>query len=310
MAHSSVAVCVALTALSLIGVGIALVVTDQHAFAAKANGTESSNSSLWATTPPRDERVLTYQLPANATPIVPNQVYRDVAGDGSESIIIFTLMEETTMVLPATDDDDTAATCCDQLTAVPPSDTTFDLTLVWPPSPAEAGTDVLLAIRDDTAAWNKVLGKSYYGKVLHDPSASPAIRRDGINEVGFGDILVPRLDGRILAVTVLHLARDGSRIIEEIDWCYNIDGADYAGGTYEFETVDLHELGHGAGLADLYDQECQGRLMYYALTPGETRTIDYYTQRCFGAVPLNSASLATNFAVVTATLFAMFVVTL
>jgi len=42
-------------------------------------------------------------------------------------------------------------------------------------------------------------------------------------------------------------------------------------GSYDLDTVIFHELGHAAGLGDLYDSTCMDELMYYQLGAGEIR---------------------------------------
>ena len=44
-------------------------------------------------------------------------------------------------------------------------------------------------------------------------------------------------------------------------------------GSYDFDTVVLHELGHAAGLGDLDDATCVDELMYYQLGAGEVKTL-------------------------------------
>jgi len=79
---------------------------------------------------------------------------------------------------------------------------------------------------------------------------------DGYNTITFGDYDDPN----VVAVTAIWYL--GSFIYEydiEFDYDYFPNGQESA---YDLETVALHEFGHAAGLADLYNSSCIDNVMY------------------------------------------------
>ena len=79
---------------------------------------------------------------------------------------------------------------------------------------------------------------------------------DGYNTVTFGNYDDPN----VVAVTAIWYL--GSFIYEydiEFDYDYFPNGQEYL---YDLETVALHEFGHAAGLADLYNSSCIDNVMY------------------------------------------------
>lgn len=97
---------------------------------------------------------------------------------------------------------------------------------------------------------------------------------DGRNELLFGDYPT---DG-VIAVTVIWGYFSGPiwiRKIVEFDILFDTDYK-WGDGTADPAVMDLqniatHELGHGAGLADLYDSACAAETMYGYSTYGETK---------------------------------------
>lgn len=44
-------------------------------------------------------------------------------------------------------------------------------------------------------------------------------------------------------------------------------------GSFDLDTVVLHELGHAAGLDDLYNTACLNNVMYGYVAEGEVKTV-------------------------------------
>ena len=104
---------------------------------------------------------------------------------------------------------------------------------------------------------------------------------DYTNELVFGDYP----EENVIAVTIVwgyFIGPPGQREIIEFDIMFDTDFTwGYAGPTSEtslgdtsimdLQNIATHELGHGVGLADLYDDECSEQTMYGYATEGETK---------------------------------------
>ncbi len=100
---------------------------------------------------------------------------------------------------------------------------------------------------------------------------------DGRNELSFGDY---QQDG-VIAVTIIwgyFGGRPSSRRIVEFDIMFDTDftwgDATIDSMVMDLQNIAVHELGHGAGLADLYDTVCAEETMYGYSDYGEIKKRD------------------------------------
>ena len=96
-----------------------------------------------------------------------------------------------------------------------------------------------------------------------------------VNAIDFGDYP----DDRVIAVTSVWYTPIGKRIVE-FDMRFNTrfswGDATLNATKMDLQNIATHELGHGAGLADIYSSTCTNVTMYGYSTEGETnkRTLE------------------------------------
>jgi len=140
---------------------------------------------------------------------------------------------------------------------------------------------IVSAITDSADEWDDHTGYELFGgySIDHDASWDDEVR-DGRNELLFGDY--PG-DG-VIAVTIIWGIFSGppkTREIVEFDILFDTDFV-WGDATADPDVMDLqniatHELGHGVGLADLYDSSASDETMYGYSTEGETKKRDLFT---------------------------------
>jgi hypothetical protein len=124
-------------------------------------------------------------------------------------------------------------------------------------------------------AWDVQTSFDIFGSGSLDSTAVVDLTKtDGKNVVAFGDYSV---DGVIAVTNVWGYFSASPRLREIVEWDMILD-TDYVwgDGTVDSTVMDLqniatHELGHSAGLADLYTTECGAQTMYGYSTEGETK---------------------------------------
>lgn len=127
------------------------------------------------------------------------------------------------------------------------------------------------AIADAMVEWDEHTGENLFGSISVVNDATFDVSADGKNELTFGDY--PE-DGVIAVCRVwfYRFARD-KRIVEfdilfdnaDFDW-----GTDGSSGVMDMQNIATHEIGHGLGLADLYDDKWADQTMYGYASEGET----------------------------------------
>jgi hypothetical protein len=132
----------------------------------------------------------------------------------------------------------------------------------------------------ETAAGWQILGDGTQisSPLIAEQSGSP----DGANEVYFADI-----DGTsTIGVTIVWGIFGGpvlNRQLTEWDQIYDDGTFDWSAGTtgvagkMDFRSIATHELGHAAGLGDLYNSQCSLETMYGYASTGDTSKQDLNT---------------------------------
>ncbi|MEM0475834.1 MAG: matrixin family metalloprotease [Candidatus Norongarragalinales archaeon] len=97
---------------------------------------------------------------------------------------------------------------------------------------------------------------------------------DGLNEAYFGDVA----QNGAIAITVVWGVFGGSvgnrkliewdMVFDQVDFDWSASGEP---NKMDFENIATHELGHGVGLNDLYDNKCSEQTMYGYAVEGETK---------------------------------------
>ena len=128
----------------------------------------------------------------------------------------------------------------------------------------------------ESAASKDILGS---GSTTNDVLVADTISPDNANEVYFADVT----DSDAIAITIVWGYFGGppqTRALVEWDQIY--DDVDYPwsssgeAGKMDFENIATHELGHSAGMDDIYDLTCSSVTMYGYADYGETnkRTLE------------------------------------
>ncbi len=101
------------------------------------------------------------------------------------------------------------------------------------------------------------------------------ISPDQKNEIMFGDISNP---GAIAVAIVWGIFSGPPSVRELVEYDVVFDNVDYIWGDatidpslMDFENIATHELGHAAGMADLYTSQCLEQTMYGYAVSGETK---------------------------------------
>jgi len=124
------------------------------------------------------------------------------------------------------------------------------------------------------AAMHGVLGG---GAATATPLEADTVSPDSVNEVYFGSIAN---EGAIAITVVWGVFGGPPKKRELVEWDMVFDQADFDwslsgnASMMDFENIATHELGHSAGMADLYTLECSEETMYGYASNGETEKRD------------------------------------
>jgi len=135
-------------------------------------------------------------------------------------------------------------------------------------------TYVRQTIDQGVAEWEKYGGQNIFGSGYSDLTASMGFNNDGKNVVSFG----PYSDNNAIAVTTVwgyFFGAPSTREIVEWDLLFNNYypfGDALVNGTAVMDLQDIatHELGHSAGMGDLYSGACSVQTMFGYSGYGET----------------------------------------
>ncbi|MFH1849850.1 MAG: matrixin family metalloprotease [archaeon] len=128
----------------------------------------------------------------------------------------------------------------------------------------------------DITKWEGAAGADILGdgSTTSEVLEADMVSTDGRNEVYFGSID----DSGAIAVTIIwgvfggppkgRMLIEWDMIFDEMDFSWSVSGE---AGKMDFENIATHELGHSAGLADLYDGLCGEQTMYGYAGYGETK---------------------------------------
>jgi len=99
---------------------------------------------------------------------------------------------------------------------------------------------------------------------------------DGVNTISFGSV---DSAGAIAVTNVWGYFSGPPQTRELVEWDMLLDETDFAWGIGAADKMDLqnivtHEIGHSAGMGDLYDGKCNAQTMYGYSTEGETSKRD------------------------------------
>lgn len=161
----------------------------------------------------------------------------------------------------------------------------------WVVNPANTrgldGTFVATNLTSDIAKWEDgtdgVVGNASGADVLGNGSLSSdtlvadTASPDGVNEVYFADI---SSSGAIAVTIVWGIFRGPTFQRQLVEWDQVYDDVDFdwsssgEAGKMDFENIATHELGHSAGMDDLYNSACGEETMYGYADNGETKKRD------------------------------------
>jgi hypothetical protein len=150
-------------------------------------------------------------------------------------------------------------------------------------NPTNSGLDETLVFDSMVAGmaeWERY-GGEIFGDLDEEPDwAATAGVSDDKNTFSFGDYG----DSRVIAVTTVwgyFSGPPGSREITEADILFNTSGINWGDATVNEALMDLqniatHEIGHCAGMGDLYQRRADEETMFGYSTEGETSKRDLY----------------------------------
>jgi hypothetical protein len=136
--------------------------------------------------------------------------------------------------------------------------------------------DVQQAITAGAEAWDSNTNRDIFGSAalgtasVTDEGSAPDLK----NEIVFGTFS----DGKIIAQTTYWYTRRGEIVDFDIVFnsAYTWGDANVVATSMDFLNIATHELGHGFGLADLYNTQLSAQTMYGYASAGETnkRTLE------------------------------------
>lgn len=129
---------------------------------------------------------------------------------------------------------------------------------------------VIAAISKSAETWDEATSTELFNDVYSVDYEATYGDQDFVNAITFDD----HPDDRVIAVTSIWYIPRGRRIVEfdimfDADWVWGDAEAD--GNKMDLQNIAIHELGHGAGLDDVYQNACSEVTMYGYSEYGETK---------------------------------------
>lgn len=134
---------------------------------------------------------------------------------------------------------------------------------------------VTSAISTSAETWDNATSRELFNDTYTVDSSAQYGVQNYQNAISFGDYL----DNNVIAVTSVWYTPVGKQIVE-FDMLFNTrfvwGNASVDNTTMDLQNIATHELGHAAGLADIYSTTCKAVTMYGYSTEGETnkRTLE------------------------------------
>jgi len=146
-----------------------------------------------------------------------------------------------------------------------------DLPVSYTINPANSGLnddEVISAISTSAETWDSATSKELFSNFvgINNPRG---FGQDYVNTIMFGNIA----DNRIIAQTSIWYIPRGKRLVEfdvVFNNYYEWGDASINPTLMDLQNIATHELGHGAGLDDLYNSVCSLQTMYGYSNDGET----------------------------------------
>lgn len=129
---------------------------------------------------------------------------------------------------------------------------------------------VITTVSTSAETWDSETSTELFG---NEPTLDYGVKygnQDFVNAIAFGD----HPDVNVIAVTSIWYTPRGRRIVEfdilfDTDWVWGNAEADL--NKMDLQNIATHELGHGAGLGDIYNDVCSEVTMYGYSKYGETK---------------------------------------
>lgn len=140
-------------------------------------------------------------------------------------------------------------------------------------------TDILNGTQSSATEWDSHTGTSLFGTTTLSATANfdPGNSPDGVNELSFGNYPT----AGVIAVTRIWGIFSGPpsiRFIDQFDILFDTDftwgDATLNSTLMDYKNIATHEIGHGTGLADVYDSPCIDVTMFGLSDNGETKKRD------------------------------------
>lgn len=142
-----------------------------------------------------------------------------------------------------------------------------------------SGIDAL-AVARDLETWDSQVAFEVFGSqnTASTTDGADTLAPDNKNEIMWGDVSTP---GAIAVAIVWGIFSGPLQYRQIVEYDVVFDNIDYTWGdaainpsVMDFENIATHELGHGAGMADLYQGGCSEETMYGYAGNGEIKKRD------------------------------------